>query len=279
MNPLLSRLSVGVLLLAGAAGAAADCPRIISQAPYITKTLQWLGLQQCIVGVSRYDTLDLPRTGGLLDPDADTIALLQPQLLLGSDWIAPAKWRAMAPDGAAAITLHGFQSMAQVEENLRVIGHAAHLADADRRAGEFAQAWRNAAAQVHGNGRRVLLLSACSGEGYSFGKQTWIYELFTTAGFDVVETAETVRPLTPSAPIAGVNGLIAKLHPDVLFLFERKGAKQCRLLLPQTPLRIVALDSDHFLDPAPTLLQGLNDLRATRAQWDVPSASTKAGVR
>lgn len=272
------RFVVALLLLASGAHAA-DCPRIISQAPFITKTLQWLGLQRCIVGVSRYDALDLPRTGGLLDPDADTIALLQPQLLLGSDWIPAAKWRAMAPAGAAAITLHGFQSMDQIEENLRVIGRAVHLPDADQRAAAFGNSWRRAAAQVHGDGRRVLLLSACSGSGYSFGRKTWLYDLFTKAGFDVVETAATIRQLTPAAPIADVNTLIATLHPQVLFLFERSDTKQCRLLLPKTPLRIVALDSDHFLDPAPTLLLGLDDLRTRRAQWDAPSANTKAGVR
>lgn len=268
MNLPLLLLLVAALLPAGAAGAATDCRRIISQAPYITKTLQWLGLQRCIVGVSRYDALDLPHTGGLLDPDADIIALLKPQLLLGSDWIAPAKWRTMAPAGATAITLHGFQSMEQVEENLRVIGHAVHLPDADRRAVSFAKAWRHAAARVHGNGRRVLLLSACSGSGYSFGKKTWLHELFTQAGFEVVETAASIRQLTPSASIADVNTLIARLHPQVIFLFERSGAKRCQLLLPKTPLRIVALNGDHFLDPAPALLDGLNDLVAKRAAWD-----------
>lgn len=68
------------VLLLRSAPTWADCPRI--------------------VGVSRYDTLPLPPTGGALDPDA-------------------------APPGAKALRLHGFQRMAQVEENLRLVGMAA----------------------------------------------------------------------------------------------------------------------------------------------------------
>ena len=47
-----------------------ECPRIISQSPYISEMLDYLGMGHCIVGVSRYSKRDLPRTGGILDPDA-----------------------------------------------------------------------------------------------------------------------------------------------------------------------------------------------------------------
>lgn len=64
--------------MAGDQAVGADCPRIVSQSPYITRVLIWLGLERCIVGVSRYDALDRPKTGGVIDPDADAIALLEP---------------------------------------------------------------------------------------------------------------------------------------------------------------------------------------------------------
>ncbi len=54
MKHLLRRLLGGLLLAVVALPAAAACPRIVSQSPYITRALDWLGLERCIVGVSRY---------------------------------------------------------------------------------------------------------------------------------------------------------------------------------------------------------------------------------
>lgn len=70
--------------------ALADCPRIISQSPYITHQLDYLGLKNCIVGTSRYDNLkDIPNTGGIIDPDAQAIAQLKPDLWITSVWTKP----------------------------------------------------------------------------------------------------------------------------------------------------------------------------------------------
>ena len=60
-----------VLSLAGT--QTIDCPRIVSQSPYLTQSLVWLGRADCIVGVSRYDTLRRPKTGGVMDPDPAAI--------------------------------------------------------------------------------------------------------------------------------------------------------------------------------------------------------------
>jgi len=40
-----------------------------------------------------------------------------------------------------------------------------------------------------------LLLSSCGGKPYSFGRETWLYALFTAAGFEVVETHRRIRHL------------------------------------------------------------------------------------
>ena len=66
--------------------AQQNCPRIISQSPYISKMLDYLGMGHCIVGVSRYSKRNLPRTGGILDPDAQAIDSLMPDLNNTSDW-------------------------------------------------------------------------------------------------------------------------------------------------------------------------------------------------
>lgn len=256
-----------LLLLPVAVAAPNDCPRIVSQSPYITKTLQWLGLEPCIVGVSRYDRLDLPHTGGVLDPDADIIAALQPDLLFTSDWTAAEKLVAVTPAGARGFRLGGFASMAEIEDNLRIIGREVGINDIEQRVSTFHQQWRARAAGMNGNGKKVLLLSACSGSPYSFGQQRWLSDLFTAAGFVVVETAQTIRHIKAGEEMTTLNALINELEPELLFVFERKTSQQCALIMPKTPLTIVNLDGEKFLHPAPVLLEGLTELRRHQSLW------------
>lgn len=256
------RALVLVLLWSMAPAVEAACPRIVSQSPYITYTLDWLGLKDCIVGVSRYDTLDRPRTGGILDPDKDAIAVLKPDLMFTANWIDADAWQAAAPTGAKAVRLDGFRSMRQVEENLNTIAKASGQPKAKARAVVFPKAWREKAKAVHGNGRRVLLLSACSGAPYTFGPDTWLHDLFSEAGFTNVETHPRLRHLRVENPVAALDDLIGKLRPAFVIVFERKYSDQCAAILPRTGVRIIALDGEQFLHPAPVLLDGLDTLAA-----------------
>jgi iron complex transport system substrate-binding protein len=264
MNKLLALLS---LLFIVPVVHADSCPRIVSQSPYITKSLQWLGLEQCIVGVSRYDTLERPHTGGVLDPDAGAIAALAPQLLFTSNWTPAATLAEVAPEGTASYRLDGFASMAQVEENLLTIGYAAHLSDIDERVARFHRQWRDAAKAIHGDGQRVLLLSSCSGMPYSFGKERWLADLFTEAGFVVAETEPEIRHIRPGEEVATINALLNQLQPQLLFIFERTLQPQCAFIKPKTPIRIISLDGEKFLHPAPAVLEGLAELASKRNEW------------
>jgi iron complex transport system substrate-binding protein len=269
MKRLLATVLLLAVTLAGAAGSArADCPRIVSQSPYITRSLQWLGLESCIVGVSRYDTLERPHTGGVLDPDAELIAVLEPDLLFTSDWTDEDKLAAATPEGARSFRLHGFGSMAEVEENLRIIGKAGGIADIDARVSRFHHDWQKAAADIHGNGKRVLLLSSCSGMPYSFGKERWLSDLFSQAGFVNVETEPKIRHIRPGETVATLNALINELQPELLFIFEQTRRKQCNFIAPKSPLTIINLNGEKFLNPAPTLLQGLAELKQHRSKWE-----------
>ena len=252
-------------LLLGNPAWADGCPRLISQSPYITHNLQWLGLEACIVGVSRYDRIERPHTGGVLDPDAQMIAALEPDVWLTSDWISEEKVTAITPPGTRALRLKGFGGMDEVEENLRLIGREAGIPDIDARVDAFAAQWRTLAAQVNGNGQRVLLLSSCSGTPYSFGQQRWLSDLFQEAGFVNVETVDTIRHIHPGETIADLNTLINTLEPELLFIFERSQSPQCAFIQPKTALRIIHLDGDKFLQPAPVILDGLKTL--TEINW------------
>jgi ABC-type Fe3+-hydroxamate transport system substrate-binding protein len=258
---------ITALIFSTAHAAETTCPRIISQSPYLTKSLQWLGLESCIVGVSRYDTLELPRTGGVMDPDGEAIEALEPDLIFTSNWTNAETLEAATPKGARIFRLDGFESMAQVEDNLRLMGHEAGLADANLRVETFHREWTKLAAGINGNGKKVLLLSACSGMPYSFGRKRWLSDLFTHAGFTIVETTDKIRHIKPGEELVTINALINELQPELLFIFERKQHKQCAFIKPQTQLTIINLDGEKFLHPAPVLLDGLAELVTHRANW------------
>lgn len=239
---------------------AGECPRIVSQAPYISESLEWLGLGECIVGASRYDERDVPATGGVLDPDPAAIAALEPELVFVADWTDAATWRDAVPEGTKGFRLHGFRSMAGVAENLRVIADAAGLPDADSRATRFTEQWRAKARAVDGDGTRVLLLSACSGAPYAYGRETWLHDLFTEAGFRVMAPGPRVQRVEGDDPAAAVAALVRETGAEAVIAFRQHGPEQCPLLALKTDARVVGVDGQHFLHPAPVVLEGLDEL-------------------
>jgi iron complex transport system substrate-binding protein len=254
-------LLAGLLLALATLPATAACPRIVSQSPYITHALAWMGLADCIVGVSRYDTLDRPQTGGVIDPDKDMIDLLQPQLMITSDWTKAEVWQAAAPKGAVALRVGGFRGMADVEAMLRSIGHAAGVQDIDARVDRYVADWRAAAAQVGGKGRRVLLLSACTGAPYSFGRGTTLHELFTAAGFEVVADHDSIRNFRIDGPPGELSAWLDARHPELIFALKNRRDEACNAAIVRPGIGIVPLADAHFVHPGPDLLLGLQELR------------------
>ena len=240
-----------------ARAAWTDCPRIVSQSPYITRALQWMGLERCIVGVSVYDALDRPRTGGVMVPDATAIAALAPQLMITADWTDAARWQ--APPGAVALRVDGFHGMADAEAMLRRVGRAAGVADIDARVERFDADWRQAVAGIHGGRRRVLLMTACDGAPYSYGRGTTLHDLFTRAGFRVVAGHEGIRSF--GGDTEALRRWLAARHPDIVFAFKDHADTACSLALLRPGTRIVRLDNDRFIHPGPGLLDGLAQLR------------------
>jgi ABC-type enterochelin transport system substrate-binding protein len=264
-------MMIASLMLGTAHAAETDCPTIVSQSPYITKTLQWLGLEDCIVGVSRYDKLDRPHTGGVFDPDGNMLSLLEPQLWFTSDWTPAQTQQQITPAATRTIQLQGFASMAEIEQNLRTIGVAVGMTDIEQRVQRFHKAWVEGSAAIDGGGRTALLVSACSGAPYSFGKERWLTDLFQHAGFDIVETEKKIRLIHPGEKIDTLTALIEELKPDVLFSFERPDQNgQCAYIYPKTGVKMVHLNAEQFLDPSPTLLEGLVALGKQQDQWKTP---------
>lgn len=245
-----------------------ECPRIISQSPYISEMLDYLGMGHCIVGVSRYSKRDLPHTGGILDPDAEAIDALMPDLIITSDWSKEERLKKVTPKGTKAIRLRSFNKMNQLEKNMKAIIKETNWKQSSPKVKKFANAWRNKVKKVKGNNKKVLLLSACSGNAYSFGPNSRLYDLFTQAGFNVVETKEKIRHVRADEEIKRITDLLNHYQPDLLFIFERKLKKQCQLIMPKVPVRILSFDGGLFLNPNIKILNGLDLLINKNHMWN-----------
>jgi iron complex transport system substrate-binding protein len=247
-----------IVALATGAGGAIACPRIVSQSPYITRALEWFGRADCIVGVSRYDAGPLPRTGGVFDPDAAAIAALKPDLVISPDWIAADVLQKAVPPGARVLRLGGFHSMEDAEAMLRELGKAAEVGDVDARVGEFHRRWQEAAARLDGHSRRALIISACTGTPYSYGRGTTLNDLLRRAGFVMVEDRPGVHML------AGDDALetqVTRLAPELVIALGQRTADSCQMISIDAKVRIVHVDSGLFDHPGPLLLDGLEQLR------------------
>lgn len=245
-----------------------SCPRIISQSPYISEMLDYLGMGRCIVGVSRYSKRDLPRTGGILDPDAEAIDALMPDLIITSDWSKEETLKSVTPKETKAIRLKSFSKMAQLEQNMKTIIKTTKWKGASNKISSFAKAWRNKVKQVQGNNKKVLLLSSCSGNAYSFGPKSRLYDLFTQAGFNVVETKKKIRHIKEGEEVESLNALLDQYQPNLLFIFERRLKKQCQMVTPKVPVRILSFDGEIFLHPNVKILEGLDLLIKKKQVWN-----------
>lgn len=244
-----------------------ECPRIISQSPYISEMLTYLGMEHCIVGVSRYSKRDLPHTGGILDPDGDAIDALMPDLIITSDWAKEEILRSVTPEGAKFIRLKSFNKMEQLENNMLTIIKATQWQQALPKVELFKKAWRKKVKLVQGNNKKVLLLSSCSGNAYSFGPNSRLHDLFTQAGFNVVETKEKIRHIRPGEEIKHITALLNRYQPNLLFIFERKLKSECQMIMPKVPVSILSFDGEKFLHPNTAILDGLDLLISKKHRW------------
>ncbi len=256
-------LLLALTLPALAAGSAPPCPRIVSQSPYLTVALDWLGRGHCIVGVSRYDRrTDLPRTGGVMDPDFAAVAALKPDLFVTSNWTDAAALELAMPAGARVLRVDGFRSLADAEAMLLELARASGVSGAQARIAAFHREWQARARAVGGKGRRALVLSACGRSPYSFGREHFIADAFAQAGFEIVESAPRIRHMRAGEELPTIRSAVDRFKPDVVFSLDRVNAEQCNAELGLLPVRLVTLTGEHFFHPGPGVLDGYVELAA-----------------
>jgi iron complex transport system substrate-binding protein len=244
---------------------------IVSQSPYITDTLHYLDMDECIVGVTIYD-LNTPdtiiRTGDIFSPDKEAIKKLEPDFLFCSDWTTPNTMIDITPKGTKSFILHGFQSMLQIENNLYSIGHVLGLKNLDQTVKTFSKKWKSLAEKIDAKNKKILLLRACDTDPYSFGEQTWLGDLFTKIGFELVETSQKVRAIGKNKEYSSLNRLIKAFQPDLIFQFVPDISEEsCPLLGLEQDILIIHLNANYFSHPSPIIIEGLKELKSKQKMW------------
>lgn len=269
-NAFFITLTLTAVLNANSLGKCQD-KRIISQSPYITYSIEFFEMKECIVGASVYDKQveeKLPRTGEVIVPDKDAIKKLHPDFIFTSDWTSRSVMADITPPNAKAFMLHGFQSMEQVENNLFTIGNVLNVPNFTTKVQNFKKEWRELAHSVDSKNKKVLLMSACSKDPYSYGAKTYLGDLFKEAGFEVVDKSKKVKVFKITKAKNELDEFIKEHKPDFIFGFvPYTKASVCTVLETDKKLPIIYLDGDKFLHPAPTLIDGLKELKSKENEW------------
>jgi iron complex transport system substrate-binding protein len=278
------RLAVLLVWLGVSAIASADAAeRIVSTSPSITETLFALGLGDRVVAVSRYcrypaEAAQLPRIGSFLEPDAELIVRLRPDLVFVHPESSGIR-RKLATFPMSVITVDRGTTLAGVFSSIRTIANSAGVPERGkaliRTLEERLAGVRTA---VAGRTPRKVLLIVGRRAGtltdlVAVGPRSYLSDLVTIAGgVNVLGDARL-----PEYPRISMETVI-RLAPDVIVDAGDMGdtpddrrSRQARTeaLWTRQPLvaastgRVHAVISDAFVVPGPRVV----DVAETFARW------------
>ena len=236
--------------------------RIVSLLPSLTETVCALGACQRLVGVDRYSNwptsnAHLPRVGGGLDPNIESIVALKPDLVL-----AAGSTRATDRLQALGLTVLRLEprTHADVQRVLRTVGDALGLP-----AAESERVWRDIEAGVQAavqslspQARRQRVYFEVSPAPYGAGEASFIGEMLTRMG---------VGNILPAAmgPFPQVNPeLVVRAQPDVIMvgdssrasMVQRPGWSSLRAMQAQRICVFKQADSDMLVRAGPRMAEG-----------------------
>ena len=256
--------------------------RIVSTSPSITETLFALGLGDRVVGVSRYcrypdQASRLPKVGTFLQPDAEVIARLHPDLVIahaGPHQVA----RQLASLGIRVVTVEP-RSLDSVFATIVEIGRAAGVDDrgdalVQEIRGRLDRVRQSVAARTP---QKVLLIvgrrPGALADMIGVGRDSYLNDIITLAG----GTNILGGPGLPAYPRISMESVL-RLSPDVIIdggnMGETPEAREAvrattLALWKAQPLaavrsgRVHAVVSDAFVVPGPRVVE----VTETMAGW------------
>jgi len=236
--------------------------RIVSLLPSLTETVCTLGACQRLVGVDRYSNWPeavraVPRVGGGLDPNIESIVALQPDLVLAAGSTRGAdRLQAL---GLTVLRLEP-RTHADVQRVLRAVGQALHVPAAEsERTWQSIQAGVQAAVQSlkpQARGQRVYF--EVSPTPYGASEASFIGETLTRMGMVNILSAAL-------GPFPQVNPeFVVRAQPDVIMagdssrasMVQRPGWSGLRAMHSQRLCVFSADDADTLVRAGPRMAEG-----------------------
>ena len=265
-----------------AATAQAPAMRIVSTSPSITETLFALGLGSRVVGVSRFCRFPpavaaLPKVGTFLQPDAELIARLTPDLTIINSKANDIDRRLTTLRIPFVTVEQG--GLATVFESIRAIGRAAGIpARATSLIGDIESRLNRIRAAVAGRKPQRVLLIVGRRPGtltdlVAVGRSSYMSDLATIAG-GVNVLADSALPQYPRISMETV----IRLAPDVIIdagdmgdtpddrrsrQIQTEGLWKAQPLAASRAGRVHAVISDAFVIPGPRVVEAAE----TMAIW------------
>ncbi len=270
----LAVLAVAMPLWAAAAMSQGPPQRIVSLVPGATEVLFEIGAGERVAGVSNFDhwpaeVEELPRVGGLIDPDLEAILALRPDLAI----IDPSQGSLRRQLTASGIATYEYATadVGDLLGNMLEMGSLLDLSDSAARSADRVRADLDAVRARYASDEPPSVLVVFGRRDGSFaelwvnGGVGFLQELTTIAGARNVFD-DVARPGFK----AGLEAVIARV-PDVVVELRSDGqnavpaqvlAAEWRTLPGFSGVRVVTLAAAWMLVPGPRVAEAARELGA-----------------
>jgi len=247
--------------------------RIVSLAPSLTEIVFLLGQEKRLVGVTRYCNYpppagELPRIGGVADPDVERVVAAAPDLVLcTTDGNPKEKVRTIEEMGIPCFAVAP-QDLSGVYSAIERVGALLGVAEKARREAGHLRARADRASKKSGGPVPNVLFAVSTSPIIAAGKGTFMDELLTLAG-----GKNAASPFSGRYPRLTVEDLLAG-KPDIIFIAAMAGVES----FPPDVARwkeipafrdgeVVSLDGDIVTRPGPRMVAALEEVSRALAAW------------
>jgi iron complex transport system substrate-binding protein len=238
--------------------------RVVSLAPSVTDTVVAMGLASRLVGVTRFDTAPevaaVPRVGGFLDPSAEAVVALRPDLVVWvTDGSALAPVRRIAELGIPVLAVPVIGVADVLAATRAIAGALGDPAAGERLAGRIEDAIRRARERAAALPQRRVLLLVGREPLVVAGPGSYPDELLRIVGGKNVVVGTTAWPVFPIERAAAAD---PELVIDAAVREHGSGDGGLSAIPAVRRGAIRRLATDNALRPGPAMIRTLDELFA-----------------
>ncbi len=218
-----------------------SCPKVISLAPSVTETIEYLGKGKCLIATTVYTKDGRKKIGGIVDPDLEKIVSLKPDFVIATT-LTPARIiKAIESAGIRVVVIRA-NTIDDIERNIKIIGTILNVRDLNEKVERFREVFRRRIRKKRGD---VLIVVGCDNLIVA-GRNTYLSQIFERYGFTNIAVKEGWYRINLE--------YLYKRKPEYIFTF-------CDLKL-SFPFRVkvIKLKREKFLHPSPELIDALKEL-------------------